>query len=35
MEYQVIDFDGDRAAQYKDLRKEMAKLYEIEDVTVV
>ena len=34
MEYQAIDFDGDRAAQYKELRTEMAKLYEIEDVTL-
>ena len=34
MEYQAIDFDGDRAAQYKELRKEMAKLYEIEDETL-
>ena len=34
MEYQANDSDGDRAAQYKDLRKEMAKLYEIEDVTL-
>ena len=30
MEYQAIDSNGDRAAQYKDL----AKLYEIEDVTL-
>ena len=34
MEYQAIDFDGDRATQYKELRKEMAKLYEIEDETL-
>ena len=34
MEYQEIDFDGGRAAQYKELRTEMAKLYEIEDVTL-
>lgn len=34
MEYQVIDFDGDRAAQYKELRKEMAQLYEIEVLTL-
>ena len=34
MEYQAIDFDGDRAAQHKELRKEMAKLYEIEDETL-
>jgi hypothetical protein len=33
MEYQAIAFDVDRAAQYKELRKEMAKLYEIEDET--
>ena len=34
MEYQAVDFDGDRAAQYKELRKDMAKLYEIEDITL-
>ena len=34
MEYQAVDFDGDRAAQYKELRKDMAKLYEIEDDTL-
>ena len=34
MEYQAVDFDGDRPAQYKELRKEMAKLYEIEDVSL-
>ena len=33
MEYQALDFDGDRPAQYKELRKELAKLYEIEDVS--
>ena len=26
MEYQALDFDGDRPAQYKELRKELAKL---------
>ena len=34
MEYQALDFDGDRPAQYKELRKELAKLYEIEDVSL-
>ena len=34
MEYQAVDFDGDRAAQYNELRKDMAKLYEIEDITL-
>ena len=34
MEYQAIDFDADRAPQYKELRKEIAKLYEIEDETL-
>ena len=34
MEYQAVDFDGDRAAQYKELRKDIAKLYEIEDITL-
>ena len=34
MKYQIIDFDGDRAPQYKELRKEMAKLYEIEHETL-
>ena len=28
MEYQALDFDGDRPAQYKELRKELAKLYQ-------
>ena len=34
MEYQALHFDGDRPAQYKELRKELAKLYEIEDVSL-
>ena len=35
MEYlQAINFDGDRAAQCKELRKEMAQLYEIEVLTL-
>lgn len=34
MEYQAIDFDADRPAQYKELRKEMAKLYEVEDISL-
>ena len=34
MEYQALDFDGDRAAQYKEFRKELTKLYEIEDVSL-
>ena len=34
LEYQAVDFDGDRPAQYKELKKEMAKLYEIEDVSL-
>ena len=28
MEYQGLDFDGDRTTQYKKVRKEMAKMYE-------
>ena len=33
-EYQALDFDGDMPAQYKELRKELAKLYEIKDVSL-
>ena len=33
MEYRALDFDGDRPAQYKEIRKELVKLYEIEDVS--
>ena len=27
MEYKILDFDADKPAQYKHLRREMAKLY--------
>ena len=35
MEFQGLDFDGDRAAQYKELRKEMAKMHEERTFEVV
>ena len=28
MEFKGLDFDGDRPVQYKEVRKEMAKMYE-------
>ena len=31
MEYKSLDFDADKPAQYKHLRREMAKLYTDED----
>ena len=34
MEYQNLDFDGDRPAQYKELRIQIATLYEGKDMTL-
>ena len=35
MEYRSLDFDVDKPAQYKHLRKEMAKLYADEDESLL
>ena len=34
MEYENVDFDGDRPAQYSWLRQEMSKLYEVENTSL-